>query len=157
MSDANPSECEKTSPRNQTSVRPKTADADGNAAQDQRLRRRTMRVERRKFSQGAAVRLQAHLEITPDINGVPSLLALKTEPLTIGRNRDCGLCLPLENVSRQHARIYFFNDEYHVADTGSTNGTFVNGVQISRCMLRSDDLIEIGEAQIYFVEERVRQ
>lgn len=116
MSEANPSEPEKTRPKDHTAVRPKTSDADGDAAQDQRLRRRTMRVDRRKFSTGAAVRLQAHLEITPDINGVPSLLALKTEPLTIGRNRDCGLCLPLENVSRQHARVYFFNDEYHIAD-----------------------------------------
>lgn len=72
----------------------------------------------------------------------------------LGRSPDCAVHLPFTNVSRQHAQVLFRNDEYYLEDLDSTNGTYVNGVRIKKCLLRNNDQIEIGEARIHFVEEK---
>ncbi len=120
-------------------------------------RKDTMRVDRRSILGDLSVKLHAFVEITPPIPGAPAHFDLGQSPITIGRNPDCDLQLDIDNVSRCHARIYYLHDEYYLEDLRSTNGTHVNGVEVSRCVLRNNDRIEIGEAKIYFVEERVRQ
>ena len=120
-------------------------------------RKDTMRVSRRTIVGDTAVKLQAYVEISPPVAGAPGHCDLGTSPIVIGRNPDCGLQLDVDNVSRQHARIFYMQDEFYLEDLQSTNGTYVNGVEVSRCALRNSDLIEIGDAKIYFVEERVRE
>ena len=44
-----------------------------------------------------------------------------------------------------------------IEDMGSTNGCFVNGIRVTRCVLREGDVVEIGEAKFYFYEEKIRQ
>jgi hypothetical protein len=117
----------------------------------------TLKIARREIVQGVAVRQRAHFEIRPGAGASPFAYEMDRDPLEIGRSSECAIQLNLVNVSRQHARIYLANDEYHLEDLGSTNGTFVNGVRVSKCVLRNNDLIEIGDAQIIFVEEKVRQ
>ena len=85
----------------------------------------------------------------------PLKLPLGREPIIFGRDRQCRVCLPLSNVSRQHARITLIGEEYRIEDLDSTNGTFVNAVRISRCLLRNNDQIRIGDARIMFVQQRV--
>jgi len=120
-------------------------------------RKQTMRVSRRAIVGDISVKLQAYLEISPPVPGAPGHVDLDANPMVAGRNPDCELQLDIDNVSRRHARFYFLQDEYYLEDLESTNGTYVNGVEISRCALRSNDLIEIGDAKVYFVEERVRE
>jgi len=97
----------------------------------------------------------AFLDITcPGEN--PLRIPLSTQAVTIGRDRQCRACLPLPNVSRQHARISLVSEEYRLQDLDSTNGTFVNGVRISRCILRNNDQIRIGEGKLVFVQQRMR-
>jgi len=86
----------------------------------------------------------------------PLRIPLSTHAVTIGRDRQCRVCLPLPNVSRRHARISLVGEEYRLLDLNSTNGTFVNGVRISRCILRHNDQIRIGEGKIVFVQQRMR-
>jgi pSer/pThr/pTyr-binding forkhead associated (FHA) protein len=74
----------------------------------------------------------------------------------IGRIPECQIQLEMENVSRQHARITYRNEEYQLEDLGSTNGIYVNGIKVAKCILRDQDLLEIGGVKMLFCEEKVR-
>jgi pSer/pThr/pTyr-binding forkhead associated (FHA) protein len=53
-------------------------------------------------------------------------------------------------VSRNHAQIWINNDEYHISDMGSSNGTFVNGVKLQPkifCPLNSGGTISLGQGE----------
>ena len=140
-----------------TGVRGPAPAGDGEVTRDYRPRKQTLRVSRQSLLGSIPLRLLARLEVTTPIPGAPERFALDAEPVDIGRIPECRLCLPINSVSRRHARVSFLNDEYCIEDLQSTNGTFVNGVQVSRCVLRHNDMIEIGEAKVLYVEERVRQ
>lgn len=69
---------------------------------------------------------------------------------TIGR-RDCDIVLDDEKVSRKHASIIVVQaDKYAVQDLASRNGTFVNGVRLSRRNIQHNDLIRIGNTTLRF-------
>jgi pSer/pThr/pTyr-binding forkhead associated (FHA) protein len=69
--------------------------------------------------------------------------------LTIGRDADCEITLPLVTVSRKHARITFDpTTGLIVHDLQSRNGTWVNNVPINRAPLRAGDCLRIGGAEI---------
>jgi pSer/pThr/pTyr-binding forkhead associated (FHA) protein len=72
----------------------------------------------------------------------------------IGRSLDCDIRLVEDSVSRTHARVVLRNEEYHVEDMNSTNGVYVNGVRVVKCVLRDNDQIEIGGVKIIFNEEK---
>jgi pSer/pThr/pTyr-binding forkhead associated (FHA) protein len=77
--------------------------------------------------------------------------------IIIGRTSDCDIQIMASNVSRRHARISYTNEEYRIEDLDSTNGIFVNGVKVERCVLRKHDVLEIGGVKILFIEEKIRQ
>jgi transcriptional regulator with PAS, ATPase and Fis domain len=52
--------------------------------------------------------------------------------------------LPDRKVSGQHARIVRSQNGWRVTDAGSTNGTFLNGAQVSDQLLSDGDIIEVG-------------
>ena len=79
------------------------------------------------------------------------------DEVIIGRTPDCDIQLLVENVSRRHARIIYKNEEYQVEDMDSTNGVYVNGIKVERCILRQHDIIEIGGVKIQFIEEKIGQ
>jgi len=69
---------------------------------------------------------------------------------TIGR-RDCDIVLDDEKVSRKHASIIIVQiDKYSVQDLASRNGTFVNGVRLTRRNIQHNDLIRIGNCTLRF-------
>lgn len=61
--------------------------------------------------------------------------------LTIGRDSDCDLVLDEPEMSRRHASIENHGDVIYLRDLGSSNGTFVNGVQVRDAVLHPDDQI----------------
>ena len=81
-------------------------------------------------------------------------ISLEGKVITIGRDKECSIALPLSNVSRYHAKISNSNEDYTVEDLESTNGTFVNNVRIIRCILHDNDQIRIGEARIIFIKHK---
>lgn len=99
---------------------------------------------------------RAYLEII-GLGGKNKVIELGEEGIFIGRSPKCEIQLFAQNVSRRHARIGFYNEEYHIEDLDSTNGTYVNGIDIVKCILRNHDQIEIGGVRILFNEEKIYQ
>ena len=50
--------------------------------------------------------------------------------LVVGRNSDCGVCIPTDEISRQHAKLQVVPDGVMIEDMGSANGTFVNNQRV---------------------------
>jgi diguanylate cyclase (GGDEF)-like protein len=70
---------------------------------------------------------------------------------TIGRGADNSITLDMDNVSRMHARVLQKPDGYFLEDLNSTNGTYVNDVEVKHERLRNGDLIKIGGAILKFL------
>lgn len=77
---------------------------------------------------------------------------LNSSPLTIGRSADNDVTLDADTfASTQHARVEPRRDGVWLEDIGSTNGTFLNGAQVSRPRrLTPGDVIRVGETDLRF-------
>jgi diguanylate cyclase (GGDEF)-like protein len=64
--------------------------------------------------------------------------------ITIGRGPDNDIICDVDNVSRAHAKVFNSQSGVFVEDQGSTNGTFVNDLEVKREKLSSGDLVKIG-------------
>ncbi len=73
-----------------------------------------------------------------------------SQSVVIGRGPSNLLVINDSNVSRHHARIDLVNAIWIIFDLSSVNGTFVNGVRITRQALRAGDRIQIGAAVLEF-------
>ena len=66
---------------------------------------------------------------------------------TIGRDDACDLLIEDTSVSRWHARLVREDDRWLLADTGSTNGTRVNGWRVRQPVLvQPGDYVSFGSA-----------
>lgn len=64
---------------------------------------------------------------------------------TIGRTRDCDLCLTDLSVSRMHALLVRREDGWVLSDLGSHNGTRLNGWLVREAVrVRAGDRVEFG-------------
>ena len=76
---------------------------------------------------------------------------LATSRILIGRETSNDIILNDLNVSRQHAQIAFEpQGVWVVTDLGSTNGTLVNGMPITRRGLADGDRITLGMTEFVF-------
>lgn len=69
----------------------------------------------------------------------------------MGRNDFLSMLKPAKAdlISRQHLRVESKDNEYYIEDTGSTNGTRLNGSTITgkgRHLLKNNDIIDLGGA-----------
>ncbi len=71
--------------------------------------------------------------------------------MLVGRAEDASLCLPMESISRQHARLTPAGEEVLVEDLGSANGTWINGQRISRGQARHGDEIRFDKERFQLV------
>jgi pSer/pThr/pTyr-binding forkhead associated (FHA) protein len=70
--------------------------------------------------------------------------------MSVGRSRDNDVVIENLSVSRNHARIRRQGGKYILTDLNSANGTFVNGVRVSKTEIVDDDLISIGKHKLSF-------
>ena len=80
------------------------------------------------------------------------VVALDSRPLTVGRggNNDVPLAHD-EYASSRHARFEARRDGVYVEVIGSTNGTFVNGIRLTRDRrLAPGDVVRVGETDLRF-------
>jgi CRP-like cAMP-binding protein len=78
-------------------------------------------------------------------------LQLKPVQTTFGRSTDLDYPFSDEGVSRLHCTIVNNNGVFTIRDSGSTNGTFVNNVQITERQLGDGDVIQIGLVEMVFL------
>jgi FHA domain len=79
-------------------------------------------------------------------------VTLDSHPLTVGRGANNDLPLPEDEfASSRHARFEPRRDGVYLEDIGSTNGTFVNGIRVTRDRkLAPGDVVRIGETDMRF-------
>lgn len=69
---------------------------------------------------------------------------------SLGRLPENEIFLDDITVSRKHAEITRANGEYSLKDTGSLNGTYLNGVLVSGKDLADGDEVQIGKFRMHF-------
>jgi len=80
-------------------------------------------------------------------------IALPEREVTIGREDDNVIHVALETISRRHARMFVTGGAHYIEDLGSTNGTFINELEIARATrLHNGDLVRCGGAVFKFIE-----
>src|SRR5678815_5537095 len=92
---------------------------------------------------------RSHVFVRMDGSDVGQVTSLTGSLLEVGRLAKNQLHLPLEGVSRQHARIVYQEDSYWVEDLGSANGTFVQGTRITRHRLTDGDVVQFGPRVVF--------
>jgi len=80
------------------------------------------------------------------------VVALDLHSLRVGRSGDNDLSIAGDEfASSHHARFEPRRDGVYVEDIGSTNGTFVNGIRLTReRRLAPGDVVRIGETDLRF-------
>lgn len=82
------------------------------------------------------------------------ILALEQGEVLIGSSKVCSVVLKDESVEAEHARLTQYSDGgYHLADLGSTAGTWVNYAPVSPegSQLQDGDLVHIGRVAFRFL------
>jgi len=128
------------------------------AARDLRLPQESMILAPQQAAAAGLVPQPAARELgrlvvlaSPALDGGESI-ALDSHPLTVGRGNNNDVALPEdEYASGRHARFEPRRDGIWIEDIGSTNGTFVNGIRLTReRKLTPGDVVRIGETDLRF-------
>lgn len=80
---------------------------------------------------------------------------LPDRQVLIGRSLKNDIPLSDGLLSRKHCSIVPVAGGYRLLDLKSSNGTYLNGEKIDKVDLTSDDIIEIGQSVIVFMEDGV--
>ena len=87
----------------------------------------------------------------------PSALPGNDNVITIGRSPDCDLSIPSPVVTALHAELSWDGEFWIIKDLSSTNGTFVNGVQIKgQQALQAGDNIDIASFEFIFTGDEIK-
>ena len=88
-------------------------------------------------------------------------IPLRTQQIRIGRNPELAtVVLSDSTVSRLHATIDESTDGvFYIKNEGGSQGTYVNGQEapISGMRLKNDDVIELGDVRLLFVQQTSEQ
>lgn len=82
----------------------------------------------------------------------PEWYGLQKRSFTIGRSEGNDIVLVGSNVSRWHARLEYLNESWHIIDTASTNGTFLDKTKLipeKAYPWRWGQIVHIGSFDLY--------
>jgi hypothetical protein len=111
--------------------------------------------------ESAAPAAPQHTAVLPQVESLtssrpatPNLLcdnqsyAVLRSPTKIGRLADNDIVLNDKRVSRHHAEVVQQSGRWMVRDTGSTNGTALNGKMIKEAALKPGDKVSLGGLEV---------
>lgn len=79
-----------------------------------------------------------------------------SEVTILGRSADCGVCIPLQEVSRRHAMIRRQDDGFWYFDLGSFNGSYINDRRVVTAQkLALGDIIHLSGHELVFSQSGV--
>src|SRR5882757_4028924 len=82
--------------------------------------------------------------------GLSAKLAIEHGEYIIGRDPNCHISIDADQISRHHARLTFNAFELVIEDLQSSNGVFIEGVQVQLpSRVRLDQEVQIGAARLY--------
>lgn len=84
-------------------------------------------------------------------------IALNRERITIGRKPSNDIQIDNLAISGQHAVITTILGDTFLEDQNSTNGTYLNGQPVKKCVLHDNDVIELGKYRLKYIAEPVRR
>ena len=74
---------------------------------------------------------------------------LKVEKTTVGRVEDNAFHIPQGSISSHHCEIWLRGNDVVVKDLNSTNGTFVNGQQVTtEAVLKPGQTLRLGQVEL---------
>jgi len=73
---------------------------------------------------------------------------LKAERTTVGRVEDNTFQIPDASVSSHHCEVLLKGSEVVIRDLNSTNGTFINGQQITEAALKPSQILRLGQVEV---------
>lgn len=91
----------------------------------------------------------------PDDGGVVVVDAAAPLPTLIGTGEVAELRLRDREVSRRHVSVEVEGPRLRLRDLGSTNGTRVNGVQVSEAFLTGGETVELGSTALHVVRDEM--
>ncbi|MBN1486740.1 MAG: FHA domain-containing protein [Anaerolineae bacterium] len=102
------------------------------------------------------IKMMLVMEEGPDVG---TRYELRGKHITVGRAPNNTIAINNSRISRHHAQIRIMPGGAVVEDIGSTNGTFVNGVQLSGPHLLSpDEIIGLADSiRFRFIVEKPQQ
>jgi len=115
----------------------------------------SIRLERDDSLSEGLVRVDS-VNVKGEVAWTPVLdIAGKRYPITqartvIGRGSDADITVDDTGTSRRHVEILWDGKRAQVTDLGSTNGSKLNGVPVTKAPLPPDSIIEIGRTRIVF-------
>ncbi|MFO0739305.1 MAG: sigma 54-interacting transcriptional regulator [Labilithrix sp.] len=77
-------------------------------------------------------------------------ITIGVDPILVGRNPACGLCIPDRHVSAAHAEVVATPNGVRLRDLGSRNGTWVGGVRLVEAFLVESTNIVFGDVEASF-------
>lgn len=73
------------------------------------------------------------------------------DEISVGRSHDNTIRLNDPSVSSNHCVFQRTGETYTVTDTGSTNGSFVNGMEVTETVeIHPKDIIQLGDMELIF-------
>ncbi|HEY0459001.1 MAG TPA: FHA domain-containing protein [Pyrinomonadaceae bacterium] len=80
-----------------------------------------------------------------DEKGDDQKVLVENSPFVIGRHSGCNLSIPSGKLSREHVKIESFAEVFIVSDSGSSNGTTLNGAALGEpAALQNGDVLNLG-------------
>lgn len=77
--------------------------------------------------------------------------SLNKPALRIGRDERLDIWIDHKSISHEHAEIQVTDGKVTVYDLDSANGMRVNGIEASRAVLETGDMLELGEVRFRFL------
>jgi hypothetical protein len=71
----------------------------------------------------------------------------------VGRHPDCDIVIEHPAVSGRHLLFRMIDRTLYVEDLASTNGTRVNGLAVSQCVVHHLDMIEVGRHRLHVIDD----